>query len=91
MGPADHCCHEGVERIATQRARDRQDSVIVQEKLDGSNVGIAKVQGEIFAIQRAGYLVETSPFEMHHHFAQWVARNESRFSGLLHEGEQLCG
>ncbi len=35
MGPGDHHCDAGQARIATQTLRDRHDSVIVLEKLDG--------------------------------------------------------
>ena len=38
MGEADHKCSEGQARIATEKARDKHDRVICQEKLDGSNV-----------------------------------------------------
>ena len=91
MGPADHACPEGMQRIATERLRDKYDRVIVQEKLDGTNVGVAKVGGEIFAIQRAGYPADSSPYEQHHHFADWVRENEKRFSELLVDGERICG
>lgn len=33
MGPGDHSCELGQARIATLKARDRHDHVIVQEKL----------------------------------------------------------
>ncbi len=42
IGPGDHKCHSGQEQIATIKARDRHDTIIVQEKLDGSNVGVAR-------------------------------------------------
>ena len=91
MGPADHACPEGMQRIATERLRNKHDRVIVQEKLDGTNVGVAKIAGEIFAIQRAGYLAESSPHEQHHHFATWVRQNQARFDQLLSDGERICG
>lgn len=43
------------------QTRDRHDLVIVQEKLDGSNVGIARLNGEILALTRAGYLAPPCP------------------------------
>lgn len=89
--PADKHCHEGQARIATERPRDRHDEVIVQEKLDGSNVGIALIYGCIVAITRAGYLARTSPFEQHWHFANWVDAYKDRFLAVLNEGERLCG
>ena len=91
LGPGDYSCDPGMAKIATEKTRDEKDRVVVQEKLDGTNVGVAKVNGEILALQRAGYLATTSPHKMHHYFAEWVERNRSRFDGLLKEGERVCG
>jgi hypothetical protein len=91
MGPADHHCSPGQQIIATQKARDKYDYIIVQEKLDGGNVGICKVNGKILAITRAGYLAETSPYRTHHAFKLWVEREQKRFGELLNEGERICG
>lgn len=91
MGPADRKCDEGMKRIATEKARDRHDFIIVQEKLDGSNVGIARIDGKILPITRAGYLANASPFTQHQLFAQWVDRQQNRFLAVLKDGERLCG
>src|SRR5690348_7436881 len=91
MGPSDHHAEKGQCRIATEKTRDKHDFVIVQEKLDGGNVGIAKVNSQILAITRAGYLAETSPYATHYAFAEYVRRNEKRFNELLNEGERICG
>lgn len=91
MGPGDHKCHEGQERIATQKSRDRHDHIIVQEKLDGSNVGVAKLNSRILPLTRAGYLADTSRFEQHHRFHKWVMQNQDRFAAVIEEGERLCG
>jgi len=91
MGPADKSCHEGQARIATEEARDSNDEIIVQEKLDGSNVGIAKKEGRVIPLTRAGYRAETSPYEQHHEFANWVFRNSARFHEMIEEGERLVG
>ena len=91
MGPGDHSCHEGQAMIATQKARDRHDRIIVQEKLDGSNVGVARVDGVIYPMGRAGYLADTSPYEQHWQFAAWVYANQDRFLDALNDGERLCG
>ncbi|MEW6213097.1 MAG: RNA ligase family protein [Acidobacteriota bacterium] len=91
MGPGDHKCHEGQKRIATEKMRDRHDHIIVQEKLDGSNVGVARLNGDLYPLTRAGYLAQTSPYEQHWHFAEWVERNRNRFLSVLSEGERLCG
>lgn len=91
MGPGDHSCHEGQARIATEQARDRHDKIIIQEKLDGSNVGVAKIDGMIVPLQRAGYRAETSPHEQHKLFADWVQHQYQRFDDLLNEGERVVG
>jgi ATP-dependent RNA circularization protein (DNA/RNA ligase family) len=91
LGPADHCVTEGQARIATIKVRDKFDTVIVQEKLDGSNVGVCKVDGKILAITRAGWLAETSPYDQHLLFGKWVEENAARFDALLQEGERICG
>jgi len=91
LGPGDYHISEGQERIATQKKRDKHDIIVVQEKLDGSNVAVAKVNGEILALTRAGYLATSSRYEQHHYFDQWVKRNKHRFDLLLEEGERVCG
>lgn len=91
LGPGDYHISEGQAKIATEKKRDKNDIVIVQEKLDGSNVAIAKVGGEIIALTRAGYLATSSKYEQHHYFDQWVKLNKNRFDLLLSEGERICG
>ena len=91
LGPGDHSVNEGQERICLKRARDRHDFIVVQEKLDGSCVSVAKLNGELVALGRAGYLANTSPHEQHHLFAAWVRENETRFAELLTDGERVVG
>ncbi len=91
MGPGDHSCNEGQERICNEKARDKHDLIIAQEKLDGSNVGVARIQGEILALIRAGYLARTSPYEQHHKFSRWVDDNSVRFAAVLEDGERIAG
>jgi hypothetical protein len=81
---------EGQARILTAKPRDRHDRIIVCEKLDGSNVGIANIGGKILALGRSGYLAQTSPYEQHQLFAAWIRENENQFS-FLKDGERLCG
>ena len=91
MGPSDHKCHEGQARIATLKARDRHDTIIVQEKLDGSNVAVARLGERIVALTRAGYVASSSPWAQHHAFEKWAHRNRDRFLAALQDGERLCG
>lgn len=91
LGPGDHHCSPGQAVIACEKARDRHDVIIVQEKLDGSNVSVAKIGGKCIALTRAGYTAESSPHLQHHIFAKWVTLNYDRFDAVLKEGERICG
>lgn len=90
LGPADHSVPQGQGRICTAKARDRHDHIIVQEKLDGSNVGVARLDGQLVPLVRAGYVAWSSRFEQHQHFAVWVQRNEVLFD-FLEDGQRCCG
>jgi hypothetical protein len=91
LGPGDHTCHEGQARIATVQARDKHDFIVVQEKVDGSNVSIAKINGQIIPLTRAGWVANSSPYEQHHRFHGWVMRHWEVFYNFLEEGERVCG
>jgi hypothetical protein len=90
-GPGDHGVNDGQARICCEKTRDRHDRVIVTEKLDGSNVGVARIGYEIVPLVRAGYVATTSPFEQHHLFAAWVRARVILFQAVLLDGERLCG
>lgn len=90
-GPADSGINDGQQRICCERRRDKFDCIIVQEKLDGSNVSIAKIDGVIVPLIRAGYAAATSPYEQHHLFSDWVLERKASFDHLLRDGERLCG
>ena len=87
----DKVANEGHNRIATQKIRDRHDTVIVEEKLDGSNMGIYRKDGQIYAISRAGYLATTSPFPFQHRFDEWVHLRDDMWLDILRDGERLMG
>jgi len=91
VGPGDWHIHAGQARILTEKRRDVRDRVIVTEKLDGSCVTVARHNGSILAVTRAGYLAASSPFMMHHVFARWVERRADRFLGVLADGQRIAG
>ena len=90
LGPGDHKLNPGQAKILTEKARDKHDRIIVQEKLDGSNVAIARVNGVMIPIGRAGYPAITSPYEQHKLFATWLFSNLDRFE-FLEQGQWLSG
>jgi ATP-dependent RNA circularization protein (DNA/RNA ligase family) len=91
LGEGDYRITIGQEKILTEKKRDKHDTIIVTEKYDGSNVGIAKVNGQIVAITRSGYEAYSSPYKQHHLFASWVYGNVNGFKELIGEGERMAG
>lgn len=90
-GPGDYALHEGQEKICFEGGRDgrgRPHRIIVTEKLDGSNVAVANIEGEIHALIRAGYLAQSSPRAQHQVFAAWVRKRDW---SAIPEGHRVCG
>lgn len=90
-GPADWGLSEQQADLLIKQTRDKHDVVVVQEKLDGSCVSVAKLDGQLVPLIRAGYAAITSNYEQHRHFHNWVLANYDKFDGLLQEGERVCG
>jgi len=91
VGPAEHTINDGQARMVLEGSKEKGDVVWCQEKLDGSNVGVYRINNEIIPITRAGYVADTSPYEMHHRFYEWALNSRERFLAVLEEGERLCG
>lgn len=90
IGPGDHMITEGQARICCEQARDKYERIIVRVKVDGSNMAVANIDGELLPLGRAGYPAISSRFRQHSLFAQWVYNRLSRFT-FLQPGERLCG
>lgn len=90
-GPSDKGLSEDQARILTEKTRDKHDLIIVQEKLDGSCVAVAKINGGLHALTRAGYEATTSKYPQHHSFDAWAKKNAARFESLLKDGERCVG
>ncbi len=92
MGPADHDCDPGQARIATNTAaRDRHDTVIVLEKLDGSNVGVPRVDGTIHPLNRAGLPGNLFTLRAASSVCGMGVRQPVALLAVLHDAERLCG
>jgi len=91
LGPSDHSVHIGQARICCEKTRDKHDRIIVQEKLDGSCVAVALLDGQLIALGRAGWPAQSSSYRQHQLFAEWVRRNEDKFRAVLRDGERLVG
>lgn len=91
LGKGEHHIPEGQQKIATLQVRDNKDLIIVQEKLDGANVGVVKLNNQLHILSRAGYNCETSIHPTHHYFVKFVKQNHSRFFEMVNEGERITG
>ena len=91
LGEHDKYITEGQEAILTIKKRDKHDKILVFEKYDGSNVGVAKIEGAIHPLTRSGYEAHTSPYKQHKLFAEWVYEREDYFHSILNEGERIAG
>lgn len=92
LGEGDYKISPGEERILIEKTRDFNDSITVTEKLDGCNMAVAKIDGKIVPLGRAGYLAETAPYKHMRMFARYVYELKyEEFDSLLNEGEWCSG
>jgi hypothetical protein len=88
-GPSDRHVPTALAERLTARARPG-DRVVVEEKLDGSCVLVARVGGALVALGREGGRCADSRNEGRRRFAAWVAGRAATFA-WLGEGERLAG
>jgi ATP-dependent RNA circularization protein (DNA/RNA ligase family) len=91
LGPKDRTIPAGQAVICCERTRDKHDTVIVTEKLDGSCCAVLRRDNKLHALTRSGYYANTSPFAQHKLFDKWVEDNCDRFMAVLQENERLVG
>lgn len=91
LGPGDWSIGPGQAAILCEKKRDRHDRIIVAEKLDGSCVSIANIDGRITPLTRAGYHAADSHYQQHHLFATWVQDREAIFARHLPNGCRIAG
>lgn len=75
----------------TEKAQFYFDTVIVTEKLDGSNVAVLRKGYRLYPLNRRGYDVRTSEYRQQRLFADFVEKNYERFMNILKDGEQASG
>lgn len=93
LGPGDHTIEPNQAALLTggKKLPTRHHCVVIQEKLDGSCLAVAKIEGRIVTIGRAGYLNSTAPFPHLLAFDTWVDERRPAFDALLLEGERVIG
>lgn len=92
LGKGDHFIDKKAEETFLKQVLDNQTLVIVQEKMDGSNVCVVKHNGDLIALGRSGYKCSDSNLEQHRYFDKFVKRYKERFSSILpNEGDRIVG
>lgn len=87
---ADKKISPGQEKILLEKVRDKHDIIIVTEKVDGSNVGVIRKDGDLIPITRKGYRCVDSPYKQHRMFHRYVMNRLDKFD-FLEEGWRVCG
>ena len=90
LGEGDHKICEGQAKILLETQRDHKDLVIVQEKLDGANVGVLRYEGKLIGLTRKGHRCIDSPMEQFQLFQKYIYNREHLFD-FLDEGERVIG
>jgi len=91
LGSGDHRICDG-QAVICLRPR-RGDTVIVQEKVDGSCVAVFRPDDGncLLPINRAGWPCANSPHLQHRYFDAWAQVHHRRFLDVLRPGEWLAG
>jgi RNA ligase-like protein len=91
LGIGDHRLSESQANILLKKTRDHKDLIIVQEKLDGANVGVLRLEdNRLVGLTRKGHFCSDSPLEQFHMFQSFITRNEDCFE-FLKVGERVVG
>lgn len=87
LGEGDHFVDQKTEGLLTKQNDDPNSVIIVQEKLDGSNVCVVRWKGELRALGRSGYDCQYSNQEQHRLFHKFVMDRKDRFEKILPKEE----
>lgn len=92
VGAGDHLVDDGTARRCTAERRHDDERVVVQEKLDGCCMAVARIDGHIVPVTRAGIRAVQARFDHQRLFATWVFGHAAmRFMAVLDDGERLVG
>ena len=91
LGEGDHTINPGQARMCTEKSKEKNDVVVVTEKVDGTCTSVAKVDGQLYALGRAGYETHTSPYDFIREFGIWMQYYRDEFDEILEDGERIVG
>jgi hypothetical protein len=91
FGKDDKGCPPGEAKFFTEKMRNKEDNIVVTEKLDGTSCGVLKLNDEIIPLNRAGYPCISAKWEQHKMFHHWAMQRETTFQTALKNGQWLMG
>ena len=92
QGSVDRYIEKGLHDLLTRGPFPNGASLTVQEKLDGSNISVEMVDGELRGQLRSGNLVAASGYRQHRLFDYWLTiKNQDRFRSVLEDCDRICG
>lgn len=93
---SDTLLSEEAQRKFTECKRHKNDLVIIKEKIDGMNAGVAKKNGLLYPVNKKGYDVRmvTSEYKeselLFLEWAEWVDDNYELYDSILKDDERLA-
>jgi hypothetical protein len=89
-GSGDRVCDLALAQRCTVKARVGEE-IVIEEKLDGSCVAIARIAGRLVPLGREGWRAAESNNPGRRMFAAWALELEARLLPLLGEGDRVVG
>lgn len=89
-GSSDRMADPPLAKRCIEKER-KGDTIVVQEKLDGSCVALARIGDELVALGREGWRAAESNNPGRRMFAAWAAGIDRRIHSLLDDGDRLVG
>ena len=91
LGEAErHIDDAQTKRFTEKGPKDKKCVWFVEEKMDGSNCSVMRINGEIRTLTRTGYSCAQSNYEQHKMFDRWVMSNKEKFEELLPNEQDRC-
>jgi hypothetical protein len=89
LGKGDYKISSGQSDICLVKER-KGDTIIIEEKLDGTSVACCRKDGILIPVVRSGYHAMETKWLQHKLFANWVYKYQDKFE-FLEEDQRLCG
>ena len=90
VNPGDRFIDQVCVNILTNKVRDENDTIYINELIDGLHLSVSLTNGTINCERRDGHPI-TEPNQEESIFMKWVSKHELRFKQLLEDGQTVHG